>query len=37
MNLNNAHINGLLGMNFLQHFRFSIDQHNNVLYLSPRS
>ncbi|WP_455209775.1 retroviral-like aspartic protease family protein [Kaarinaea lacus] len=36
MDLNNDHINGLLGMNFLQHFRFSIDQQNNVLYLSPR-
>ncbi len=37
MNLNNQNINGLLGMNFLQHFRFSIDHQNNVLYLSPRS
>jgi clan AA aspartic protease (TIGR02281 family) len=36
MDLNNQHINGLLGMNFLQHFHFSIDQQNNVLYLSPR-
>jgi len=36
MDLNNHHINGLLGMNYLQHFRFSIDQQNNVLYLSPR-
>ncbi|MCG6969818.1 MAG: retroviral-like aspartic protease family protein [Gammaproteobacteria bacterium] len=36
MDLNSPHINGLLGMNFLQHFRFSIDQQSNVLYLSPR-
>lgn len=36
MNLNNPHISGLLGMNFLQHFHFSIDQQNNVLHLSPR-
>jgi len=37
MALDNQHINGLLGMNFLQHFQFSIDHQNNVLYLSPRS
>ena len=36
MDLDSQNISGLLGMNFLQHFRFSIDQHNNVLYLSPR-
>lgn len=36
MPLGNHHINGLLGMNFLQHFQFSIDQQGNVLYLSPR-
>jgi len=27
---------GLLGMNFLQHFRFFIDQQNSLLYLSLR-
>ncbi len=26
---------GLLGMNFLKHFKFEIDQQNNVLILSP--
>ena len=36
MSLENQNINGLLGMNFLQHFRFSIDHQNNVLYLTPR-
>lgn len=36
MELSNHHINGLLGMNFLQHFQFSIDQQGSVLYLSPR-
>jgi clan AA aspartic protease (TIGR02281 family) len=36
MDLNNQGIGGLLGMNFLQHFRFSIDHQSNVLYLSPR-
>lgn len=28
---------GLLGMNFLRHFDFDIDQHNAVLILRPRS
>jgi len=28
-------IDGLLGMNFLSHFRFFIDQHESVLRLSP--
>jgi clan AA aspartic protease (TIGR02281 family) len=37
MDLDNQSIGGLLGMNFLQHFRFSIDHQSNVLYLSPRS
>lgn len=37
MDLDNHNINGLLGMNFLRHFRFSIDQQKNVLYLSPRN
>lgn len=34
--LENTHsYNGLLGMNFLKHFKFEIDQENNLLILSP--
>ncbi len=36
MELGGQNIHGLLGMNFLQHFRFSIDQQRNMLYLSQR-
>ncbi|WP_455219116.1 retroviral-like aspartic protease family protein, partial [Kaarinaea lacus] len=32
--INSAGIDGLLGMNFLKHFRFFIDQENNLLRLS---
>jgi len=32
--INTSGIDGLLGMNFLKHFRFFIDQENNVLRLS---
>ncbi len=31
-----AEADGLLGMNYLKHYRFSVDQAEQVLYLSPR-
>jgi len=33
---NNPRIHGLLGMNFLKHYKFFIDQQNMILELTPR-
>lgn len=31
-----SNLDGLLGMNFLSHFNFTIDQDSNQLYLTPK-